>query len=312
MNKNLTKKTNLELMNSVLTKIESYGYHIKDKKFGNCYFIFDGEANSICHFHIKEIPGFLFGLWHISRYDNIKKQLKQNGIGHTWADSLEISPLTEIIFFTQYERDLDKFKPSRSGFVTGLYREVWEESSTDDSIEYKEDWYDYNLENILKYMKHHHIKSAEYASLSINHIWDDDRNSVSILYGWIKDWYYYYKYALKDYLKYKKHIRVAKQLVKHLKFCDYVVEDKGSNWSPRIDIFVSLKSNVEENQLDYDMKILDRFDKKWFNEISMLLYTSTKNKQNKQFNQLIKNLIKLKKDNTYEGKIICTNVSKLL
>lgn len=324
MKKKLTKKTNLELMNSVLTKIESYGYHIKDKKFGSCYFLFDGEDNSICHFHIKEIPGFLFGLWHISRYDDINYQIKKNGIGHTWADSLNISPLTEIIFFTQYERDLDKFKPSRSGFVTGLFREHWEDNDETGKVVEREDWYDYQLEDILSFMKKHPIRSAEYASISRVYIWEEDRSNINIFYIWLKEWLWYFKSKLIKKINFKIQIYFSKQLCKHLKTFDYIIEDKGPNWSPRLDIFIRRKKSVDKSQYLKEQHKLDKFCDKWFNVISISQYdidisndnVSTKDLEedkllNKRFKTIVKNIKKLQKDKDYDGHIIATNINEI-
>ncbi len=55
-NPKLTKLTNQELMNSILKVMQDMGYTIKDVVMGNCYFLFEGENDSICWFHIKEIP----------------------------------------------------------------------------------------------------------------------------------------------------------------------------------------------------------------------------------------------------------------
>ena len=56
----LSKMNNKEKMLSALKSIEDLGYHIADYELGKYYFIFDGEKDSICHFHIKEIPRFSF------------------------------------------------------------------------------------------------------------------------------------------------------------------------------------------------------------------------------------------------------------
>lgn len=48
--------TNKRLINSLLKCIGELGYTITDRVFGSCYFVFEGNKNSICHFHIKEIP----------------------------------------------------------------------------------------------------------------------------------------------------------------------------------------------------------------------------------------------------------------
>ena len=52
----LRKLTNKELIDSALNMIESLGFHITDRVYGNCYFLFEGDENSIAHFHIKELP----------------------------------------------------------------------------------------------------------------------------------------------------------------------------------------------------------------------------------------------------------------
>lgn len=52
----LSKLTNKELIESALKAIEELGYTIKDKYYSNCYFLFEGEDDSICMFHIKEMP----------------------------------------------------------------------------------------------------------------------------------------------------------------------------------------------------------------------------------------------------------------
>lgn len=57
----LKKLSNKELMESAFTQIEKdLGFHIKDKEYGNTYFIFEGNDDSICQFHIKEIPRISF------------------------------------------------------------------------------------------------------------------------------------------------------------------------------------------------------------------------------------------------------------
>lgn len=321
----VSKKTNLELMESVLLKIESYGYHIKDKVFGNCYFIFEGEDNSVCHFHIKEIPGFLFGLWSTCRFDTIKYQIKHNGVGHTWADSLDISPLSEIVFFTQYERDLDKFKPSRSGFVTGLFRQVWEEGPDFEHREIKEDWEDYELEAILDYMKKHPIRSAEYSGMQTRYIWHDDRSGLRIFFTWVKDWYYHWKYEFKDWLAHKINIFVSKRLVKHLKSFYYLIEDKGENWTPRLDIYIRRKENVDLENICVEQKYIDKFDDKWFNRVPLYQYdiditdnhlTQDDYDDDKQLELKFKQLVSIKanyqNDEDNEASIISTNIKELM
>lgn len=330
MNKKMkvSNKSNLELMESVLAKIESYGYHIKDKVFGNCYFIFEDEENSVCHFHIKEFPGFIFGLWSTCRFDKIEDQLKNNGIGNTWADSLNISPLSEIVFFTQYERDLDKFKPSRSGFVVGLYRDVWEEGDDIDHIHQVEDWKnDYILENVLEYIKKHPIRSAQYASAEAKFIWDDTRSGIRIFRDWLHSWYYHCKYKTIRLIKFKWYVFLVKRLVKKLTQYKYVVFDSGDNSTPRIDILVRRKDDIDMKKFSKEQDRLYNFYDKWFNgyllndfdiDITRDDITSEdlKNdeKYKKRFAKMIANSIKAIENNDTEwvDTILITNVKELM
>ena len=61
------------------------------------YFIFGKGTNKVIHFHIKECPGWKFGIWW--------GDLKETESGGRTFDGT---------FFTQYELAIDKFKPSYS------------------------------------------------------------------------------------------------------------------------------------------------------------------------------------------------------
>lgn len=54
------KKRNLKRMNPIL---ESIVFTITKKVFGNGYFVFSFEENSICWFWLKEFPEWKFGIW---------------------------------------------------------------------------------------------------------------------------------------------------------------------------------------------------------------------------------------------------------
>ena len=57
-NPEVSKLSNKELMESALSAIKGMGFTPIDVSYGNTYFCFEGEDDSICHFHIKEIPRF--------------------------------------------------------------------------------------------------------------------------------------------------------------------------------------------------------------------------------------------------------------
>ena len=74
--------------------------HVIDVEYLDGYFIFGFGTNSVVHFHIKECPGWKFGVWWSA--PDYKQDIK---------DTEKRIPGQ---FFAQYEETLDKFKPSRS------------------------------------------------------------------------------------------------------------------------------------------------------------------------------------------------------
>ena len=82
-------------------------FHFEDISFGDGYFIFAHGTNSVIHFHVKETPGWLYGLWwYPIKADEYTEENKLYR-----ADKLSMS------LFVQYEDEIDKFKPSASTFV---------------------------------------------------------------------------------------------------------------------------------------------------------------------------------------------------
>lgn len=250
----MSKSRNRKLIESLFKQIEKdLGYHIVDEQYGNCYFIVESkEPDTICHFHIKELPGYLFGIWNICRYDTIQYEIENNL--SLWSDNLHISSKSELIFFTQYEKEIDKFKPSRSGMVTGLRR-----------ITYKEDnkliteWDIDELEVVLKYMKKHKYKSY------VN-IYNENKFVYRELSG-ITCFKIYYRNKwnrfitnIKDTLKLKIQIYKSKKLIKKLKDVYYYILDYGENCYPRIHIIVRRKPNIDIDTFIDNINTLQKFD----------------------------------------------------
>ena len=85
-----------------------------DVEYGDGYFIFGRGSNSTINFHVKEAPGWLFGLW----WSPQKTQ-----------DSTDENPVYESStiegeMFAQYEDEIDKFKPTASTFKTEFTFEI--------------------------------------------------------------------------------------------------------------------------------------------------------------------------------------------
>lgn len=79
---------------------------ITDVEYLDGYFIFGRGTNSIVHFHIKETPGWKYGIWWepVSKSEDVSDEAHREY--HT--DRLH------CYIFTQYEDEIDKFKPSAS------------------------------------------------------------------------------------------------------------------------------------------------------------------------------------------------------
>lgn len=245
---------NRKLIESLFKQIErDLGYHIVDEQYGNCYFIVESkEPDTICHFHIKELPGYLFGIWNICRYDTIQYEVENNL--SLWSDNLHISSKSELIFFTQYEKEMDKFKPSRSGMVTGLRRITY----TEDNKSVTE-WDIDELEVVLKYMKKHKYKA--YVNIY------NENKFVYKEYSSFKCFRSYYKHKwnrfttnIKNNLKLKIQIYKSKKLVKRLKDVYYYILDYGENCYPRIHIIVRRKPDIDIDTFIDNINMLQKFD----------------------------------------------------
>lgn len=250
----MNKSRNRKLIESLFKQIEKeLRYHIIDEQYGNCYFIVESkEPDTICHFHIKELPGYLFGIWNICRYDTIQYEVENNL--SLWSDNLYINSKSELIFFTQYEKEIDKFKPSRSGMVTGLRRITYEEDN-----KLITEWDIDELEVVLKYMKKHKYKA--YAN-----IYNENKFIYREL-NEIKCFKLYYKHKwnrfitnIRDNLKLKIQIHKSKNLIKKLRDVYYYILDYGENCYPRIHIIVRRKPNIDIDTFIDNINILQKFD----------------------------------------------------
>jgi len=102
MKKRLIKKVNKKRIENILNKITSNNFNITSKIFGDGYFIFTFEYNTVCHFYLKETPLWKYGIW-----------LSKNGFQ----------------IFGEHEWLIDKFKPGRTYLsynndIAGFIKEV--------------------------------------------------------------------------------------------------------------------------------------------------------------------------------------------
>ena len=126
-------KRNKYFIKKNILSIVSKVFKIKDKRYGNGYFIFTFAGNSICHFHLEELPHWKFGIW-LSE-DKTKKKTYQ--------------------IFGQIEVLIDKFKPYASNLC---FSDVKKFNTAFKSIHlkggfsepYEKELYDNEIESIKK------------------------------------------------------------------------------------------------------------------------------------------------------------------
>lgn len=130
--------TSKEYFKALEEELAEIRFHTKDVLFGDTYFLGYHGDNSICHFGIKELPGWNFGIW------------------FTYPDiDVKDSPITGLQFFARHKDDMDKFKPSRSHLMI-------EDSHIDTEIKAEDIYCQYStlqIKNMCTLMKYHPVLS---------------------------------------------------------------------------------------------------------------------------------------------------------
>ena len=262
----LRKLSNKALIESALDNLQKDSkMHFYNIEFGNSYFVFDLGKNSICHFKIKEIPGFIFAIWTKSCFN---------------SEQFNCSDSDELIIFSQFERYLDKFKPSRSGLQAfmGRYVDVRQENQETldlDNIkksDYREYWNNWDALKMLKFMRKHHFVARYYSYYSEIYFSD-------YVYPWkalkecIHEDIYHYRTHFIEFIKRKFTVwslifRLRKLPLK----C--ILSDYGEDCSPRLHLYILEDTKLtlkEENKLNKFFKWLE--DYHW-NDVSFFYIDS--------------------------------------
>lgn len=266
-----SKMTNKEKMNSLLNYIKELGYHPMNVEMSDGY-LAPVEDCSIMEFTMKEFPKYKFGVWVTTGIDTAIQQIKDSAF--SWADSLQIPIASELVLFVQHKWFIDKFKPSRGSWVTGLYRQRYKEE--DDEVERWQS--EYELADKLNFMKKHPIKAWYYISADI----DDITGEVSGLKAFIeliKDYYSHYKYIITKKHKYKKNLKRVVKFMKKLTCFKYVITDRGSCWSPRIDILLMRKKDITYVDYMTELDLIEDLENNYFLEYDFQLCDSGYNEE---------------------------------
>lgn len=295
------KQTNKKLIISLFASIETdLGYHIKD-------YTFNSEC-TMCDFHIKELPKYKFGVWNVKVFGSIKKySTRKEKV--LWFDSLQIPSVSELVFFTQYEDAIDKFKPSMSGMVCGLRRDIEDNKITTN-------WNLEELKSILGYMKYHKYKTYYNVYYNNNYIW----RSASGWYCFLL--YYSHKFQRSKYNReqkkqYKKSMKKALKFVKKLKNVNYYIFDFSKNMTPGINIFLRHKLQTTETEVNSNIELFNILEKSydpnintvWLDKYFLYGYTEAvrmKIQEDKMYNKF--NALSTLTEEDPTVKLITTNI----
>lgn len=191
-----------------------------DIEYLDGYFIFGFGTNSVVHFHIKECPDWQFGVW--------------------WDEPKDGKISCE--FFTQYEKDIDKFKPSRSSFCHTLYCFNYEE----EGIGGFNNWYSSQM---LKFIEEHPILAwgRDYCGYDYN---TEYVNPLKVGFKFYKHRFEEWEEeTVKNFLN-KLALRYAnKHIIPLITEGEAYIEDKGDNWSPRFQIFCKVPEDTPYEEL---------------------------------------------------------------
>ena len=222
----------------IFEHMKAGGLHPTDVKYMKGYFIFEHGSDMVVNFHIKELKGWLFGIW--------------------W----DVEGEKKCDFFAQYERDIDKFKPSASKLVV-------------EDMEVC----DYDMDNYMLKMCRF-IKKHPYRAWALDQTYQREAWEIEEVYKgcFVRFW----KEMLGDHYHEYRHKKMTKQYLKLVKMIadicldNYEIVDENVNgWvsSPRFEIKcddvkgenlkpglynIDLKEELDE----YLMKKVTKYNKK--------------------------------------------------
>ena len=190
-----------------------------DIEYLDGYYIFAYGTNSVVHFHIKECPGWKFAIW--------------------WNEPDENKITGE--FFTQYEKDIDKFKPSRSSYCYTI-----------SCFDYKESvggFYDWYSSHALKFIKEHPILAwgRDYCGYDYN---VEYVNPLKVGFKFYKHIFEEWEEETVENFLNKLALRYAnKHIIPLITEGESYIEDRGDSWSPRFHILCKVPEDTPEEEL---------------------------------------------------------------
>ena len=222
---------------------------ITDVEYLDGYFIFGTGTNSVVHFHIDSTPGWKYGIWWSPTPDKSKS---------TEDSTVYKSDMISCQIFTQYEDEIDKFKPTASTFHEEFDISLdskyigWGFNEFCDDIEFihKEPYLAFYREMTYTNFNKEHITRAKAKSYFERHLKQkkleeeiktlNDKELLSTIYTILKE----------DFDE-----------------GNCFIQDRGDHWHPRYEIVAKNMSDIEDGcfgiaELLYSDDVQKTFDTK--------------------------------------------------
>lgn len=233
-------------------------FNFDDVLYGDGYFIFSYGTNSVINFHIREIPGWLFGIW----WDGPRKREE------TKESSDECIEVMGTIF-TQYEDSIDKFKPSRSVIQHSIcFRKYLHPNEEEDRPEFV-----CPVDDVVEMLMFLHNEPAlafcrDYKGWNYNTEYHTRAEAKRAFEGY-KKWHKN-KSEQTEILNNRMLDKIRGLFSEELEKGFAFINDRGENWSPRYEVTVNKDRFPELKSLEnglYDLsELYDKRDIKTFDE----------------------------------------------
>lgn len=147
---------NAELREVIFNKIKSLGFKIKNIENVDGYFILEMGKDSVTHFRLKGHgmwKHWKFGLWCDDKYFN-EEYVNE----YKTKYNIKESDMNVIQLFAQYDKNIDKFKPTRSALCVSFSLEDFKDN---DNFDIDKTLGSYEIEHMLKFMCKHPFMAYE-------------------------------------------------------------------------------------------------------------------------------------------------------
>lgn len=226
----MTNKEISEIIFNALKKEKFTPYNVS---YGDTYFIFTGNPNSVIHFRLKGVnKHWKFGMW-----INAENLIENNEEGN------EIKEEPAVRFFCQWDTNIDKFKPSASSLCETITNKEF-------NSDIEDCW---NIIQMVKFIKKHKLIAycgfcGEYAGYYTGSFLGEYLST---------EWHHHRKNIAKafsiawavPYTKLKLFFAKRSKIIKEIKFLNFEKEHPGWSTSYLYSVKVQFSKDAEDDDI---------------------------------------------------------------